>query len=375
MNINRNHEDWERIEARQLAQLDSKQILTVLEDRLSWKKRLSQRPVTYSRNVFIPVTNVCRNYCDYCGFVSRSNTQAFLLQPDEVIQLLTEAATAGSKEALFTLGEMPELGSPWITASLREWGFSNIVDYIRLLAEQALELGIFPHTNAGLLQEEEIAMLRPVNASMGLMLETSSSRLCDSGGPHYLSPGKDPVLRLKMIEAAGRQRIPFTTGILIGIGETVIERADALWSIRALAEKYGHIQEVIVQNFRRHHNSPMADSPEPELDELIATVALTRLILGPEANIQVPPNLNPEALVCLLSAGANDFGGISTVTKDFINPDHQWPSVSTLSEAAGKAGTCLKERLPVYPEFFGLLPEKMTAIVVDCVDKDGFVKE
>jgi 7,8-didemethyl-8-hydroxy-5-deazariboflavin synthase CofG subunit len=368
----------EKEEVRQWAQLSSESILELLEDRLSWQERLSAKPVTFSRNVFIPVTNLCRNNCAYCGFVSREENQAYLLCPDEVMEILSKASASGTTEALFALGERPERVSPWVHVSLEKWGYSGIVDYLRDLGEKALSLGLFPHTNAGVLNQEEIRILRTVNVSMGLMLESSSFRLCDIDGPHYYSPGKNPYLRRRMLEDAGRLSLPFSTGILIGIGETVMERVTSLWDIRILTERYGHIQEVIIQNFRRHPLSPMKDAPEPDSDALISTVALARLILGPEANIQVAPNLNSHEIVNLLEAGANDLGGVSSMTEDYINPEYPWPNVSILRKAAQEAGTCLKERLAIYPEFIGregFIDRTLLPLVLDRVDKNGFVKE
>lgn len=339
---------------------------------------MAVRPVTYSTNVFVPVTNVCRNRCTYCGFVARIEQEQALLAPYEVNEILDRAVVSGCKEALFTLGEEADLASTQIAAQLKKWGYGNMVAYLRDLGEKALAKGLFPHTNAGILSADGIASLRHVNASMGLMLESSSLRLCQPGGPHHHCPGKVPHIRIKMIQDAGLLKVPFTTGILIGIGETRLERADTLWDIRVLMGKYGHIQEVIVQNFRSHSGTPMVGAKEPGPEELLHMIALARLILGQEANIQVAPNLVPTEMVNLLYAGANDFGGISPVTRDYINPEYPWPNLDALELASRQSGSKLRERLPIYPEFInreGVLTARIFSLVREVVGDDGYVKE
>ncbi|MFZ8957688.1 MAG: 7,8-didemethyl-8-hydroxy-5-deazariboflavin synthase CofG, partial [Pseudohongiellaceae bacterium] len=277
--------------------------------------------ITYSRKVFVPLTQLCRDVCHYCTFAQtpRHLNQAFM-SPEEVLTLCQAGAEVGCQEALFTLGEKPELRYRAAREALADLGFDNTLEYVRTVAEQVLtETGLLPHINAGNMTAREIDMLKSVSASMGIMLESASPRLCQRGMPHYGSPDKDPELRLQTLELAGQAGVPFTTGILIGIGETRLERIESLLAIRRLHEQYGHIQEVIVQNFRAKPHTKMARAPEPDLEELIWTLAVTRLIFGPQMNIQAPPNLSPGVLPQLISGGINDWGGVSPVTPDFVN--------------------------------------------------------
>ena len=309
--------------------------------------------VTYSRKVFIPLTELCRDVCHYCTFAKTPKRvgQAYL-SLDKVRAIAEAGKTAGCREALFTLGDKPELRFAEAAAELAAMGYATTLDYLREAAAMVLnETGLLPHLNPGLMDDADYAALRPVSASMGLMLETASDRLSEKGGPHFGSPDKLPSARIAAIEAAGRARIPFTTGLLIGIGETRRERIDALVVIRDLHARYGHIQEVIIQNFRAKHDTKMADHRELPLDEHLWTIAAARLILGPAMSIQAPPNLQPDAFDALIRAGVNDWGGVSPVTPDHVNPEAPWPQLEALAAATAQAGRVLRERLAIGPKF------------------------
>ena len=310
------------------------------------------RRVTFSPKVFLPLTNLCRNRCDYCSF-RRSPGQAgeWTMTPAEVLASLTGARAQGCVEALFCLGDKPEGAFSAYRRTLAGFGHSSTVEYLHRAGLDALELGLLPHTNAGVLESDEMARLKEVNVSLGLMLENVSPRLCAPGMPHHRAPDKRPERRLAMLEEAGALRIPFTTGILLGIGETRRERVESLLAIRASHRRHGHIQEVIVQNFRARPDIPMATAPEPEDLEVAHSVALARLILDDEVGVQAPPNLNPGATALLLSAGLNDWGGISPVTPDYINPRHPWPHLDALAAECARLGYTLRPRLPVYDRY------------------------
>lgn len=311
----------------------------------AWGKTL-----TFSPKVFLPVTNLCRNRCDYCSFRrSPGDPGEWTMSPAEIRSWLRRAREQGCVEALFCLGDTPETGFREYRALLRSWGHERTVGYLRWAAEEALRAGLLPHTNAGILSREDMVALRPVNVSLGLMLENVSERLCERGMPHHRAPDKRPARRTQMIREAGELRIPFTSGLLIGIGETVEERIDTILTIRRLHRQYGHIGEVIVQNFRAHPDTPMGLAAEPTAEALAATVALARLILDDEVSVQAPPNLNPASIGSLVDAGINDFGGISPVSPDYINPRHPWPYLEGLRRACDAKGFRLEPRLPVYP--------------------------
>jgi len=308
--------------------------------------------ITYSPKVFVPVTNLCRNRCAYCAFrKDPDDPDARTMGRDEIRDSLRRGRALGCTEALFCLGDKPERVNPGYREELAALGHSSTVDYVREACKIALEEGLLPHTNMGVLTRREMARLRPVNASLGLMLESISVRLCSTGMPHYYSPDKHPVVRLRMIEEAGELAIPFTTGILVGIGERRSERIDGLLAIREVHERYGHIQEVIIQNFRAKSDTPMAGAFEPDSFEMARTIAVARLILGPEANIQAPPNLSPGDHLLFLEAGINDWGGISPLTQDFVNPEAAWPDLDRLGRTCSASGFTLEPRLCVYPEF------------------------
>lgn len=309
--------------------------------------------VTYSRKVFIPLTQLCRDVCHYCTFAQTPKHIPEAYMPiDEVIATCKAGAALGCQEALFTLGEKPELRYRAARESLAALGFKTTIDYVIEVARRVLvETGLLPHINAGNLTRDEMLALRDVSASMGIMLESASSRLCEKGMPHYGSPDKDPITRLATLDLAGELRVPFTSGILIGIGETRLERIESLLALRASHRRYGHLQEVIVQNFRAKPYTKMALAPEPDLEELVWTIAVARLIFGAEMSIQAPPNLSPGVLEQLVAAGINDWGGVSPLTPDHVNPEAPWPHLAQLTRDTGSAGKYLDQRLTLYPRY------------------------
>ena len=309
--------------------------------------------ITYSRKVFIPLTHLCRDVCHYCTF---AKTPKRISKPfmsiEEVLNLCHEGAQLGCQEALLTLGEKPELRYRAARETLADMGYTTTIEYVTAVASRILEeTGLLPHINAGTLSAKEITELRKVSASMGIMLESASLRLGEKGMPHYGSPDKDPAVRIETMKLAGDARVPFTTGILIGIGETRLERIESLLEIRKLHERHGHIQEVIIQNFRAKPDTKMSQAPEPGLDELLWTIAVARLIFGPQMNIQAPPNLSPGALPRLVQAGINDWGGVSPLTPDHVNPEAPWPHLDKLAIETEAAGKFLEQRLTVYPTY------------------------
>jgi FO synthase len=309
------------------------------------------RLISYSRKVFIPLTKLCRDVCHYCTFAERPRGSAYL-SPDEVLAIARAGAAAGCTEALFTLGDKPELRYQAARDGLATLGHSSTIGYLRAMCELVLrETGLLPHANPGIMSRDEVASLRAVTASQGIMLESSSARLCEPGGVHHGSPDKRPAVRIETIRIAGELRVPFTTGILIGIGETRAERLESLRTIGDLHAAYGHIQEVIIQNFRAKPGTKRANSVEPDLDDLLWTIAAARLILGAEMNIQAPPNLSPGVYEQLIGAGLNDWGGISPVTPDYVNPEAPWPAIAQLAQRTADAGKLLVNRLAVYPSY------------------------
>jgi len=310
--------------------------------------------ITYSKKVFIPLTRLCRDRCAYCTFATvPGRLDSPFLSPDEVLDIARRGAELGCKEALFTLGDQPE--ARWRQA--REWldahGYDDTLSYVRAMAIRVLEeTGLLPHLNPGVLSWQDFQRLKPVAPSMGMMLETTSERLFTTkGAPHFGSPDKDPKLRLRVLEDAGRSGVPFTTGILIGIGETLAERADSIFAIRRIAREYSGIQEVIVQNFRAKPDTKMRDVPDAELEDLAATIAVSRLVLGPKARIQAPPNLVGDQYRLILDAGIDDWGGVSPLTPDHVNPERPWPQIDELAARTADAGFTLRERLTIYPPY------------------------
>jgi FO synthase len=337
------------------------------------------RRMTFSAKVFVPLTNLCRDYCGYCTFRrDPGEPGALTMTPEQVLALTRAGERLGAKEALFSLGDRPEAIFPEYREFLNHMGHVTTLGYLRQVCELVTkETGLLPHANPGLMGERDLSALREVNVSMGIMLETLSERLLGPSLAHDRAPDKVPSRRLRTIGLAGKLAIPFTTGILIGIGETHAERVHALMAIRELHERYGHIQEVIVQNFRRKPGIPMRDHAEPPMDDLLRTAAVARLLLGPDMNIQVPPNLSDTDFARLPEAGINDWGGVSPLTPDHINPERPWPGLAALRRATEGAGLELRERLAVYPEYAGrpeFLDEGLRPKVKRLVDDHGLVR-
>jgi FO synthase len=335
--------------------------------------------MTFSAKVFVPLTNLCRDYCGYCTFRrDPGDPGALTMTPDQVVALARAGERLGAKEALFSLGDRPEALFPEYRQFLRRMGHRTTLDYLRAVSALVVsETNLLPHANPGVMGERDLSSLREVNVSMGIMLETTSERLLGPGLAHDRAPDKVPARRLRTIALAGKLSIPFTTGVLIGIGETLAERVEALLAIRDLHERYGHIQEVIVQNFRRKPGIPMRDHPEPAMDDLLRTAAVARLLLGPDMNIQVPPNLSDADFGRLPDAGINDWGGVSPLTPDHINPERPWPGLAALRRATERAGLELRERLAVYPEYAArseFVHEALRPRVRGLVDGDGLVR-
>jgi FO synthase len=342
---------------------------------IGWSTRVS-----YSRKVFVPLTQLCRDVCHYCTFAQTpSHLHKPYLEPDDVLRIARQGAALGCKEVLFTLGDSPELRYARAREGLARLGFATTLDYLEHVAARVLnETGLLPHLNPGLMDAQRLARLKRVAPSMGIMLESASDRLCERGGPHYGSPDKLPAKRLETLRLAGEARIPMTSGILIGIGETRRERIDALLALRELSDRYGHVQEIIVQNFRAKPGTKMRDAPEPSTDELCWTIAVARVLFGPHMSIQAPPNLYGGDLPELIAAGINDWGGVSPLTPDHVNPEAPWPHLDKLTADTNRAGCDLVERLTVYPRYIQgrhdwLAPE-LHAPVVRLCDGAGWAR-
>jgi len=338
------------------------------------------RVVTFSPKIFVPLTNLCRDFCGYCTFrKAPGEPGAKTMTLDEVLSVVRQGKLLGCTEVLFSLGDKPEAIYPEMKEFLRQRGVQRTLDYLYEACRAVLEeMELLPHSNPGVMGKADLQRLKEVNASLGLMLESTSERLLLPGSAHDDAPDKKPALRLRTIEEAGRQQIPFTTGILIGIGETWEERVDSLFAIRERHERYGHIQEVIVQNFRAKPDIPMRLHPDATRDDMLKTIALARLILGGEMNIQAPPNLTPDGYELYLEAGINDWGGVSPLTPDFINPEAPWPALELLRQKSAQAGFKLKARLPIYPEFIHqgdkFLPPSLIPYVEQICGDDGLVR-
>jgi FO synthase subunit 1 len=340
----------------QCSEEDLPQLLTAAR---AAKERFKPGIITYSRKVFIPLTNLCRDYCGYCTFRrDPGEPGVHTMTPDEVLALCHAGENLGCTEALFSLGDKPELLFPEMRDTLRHLGYKSTLHYLEAMCELVLrETSLLPHPNPGLLSAEWVSRLAAVCPSMGLMLESMDESLLRSGAAHDNAPDKVPAKRLRTIENAGKQNVPFTTGLLIGIGENLEDRVDTLLAIRELHERYGHIQEVIVQNFRVKPNIPMAHWPEPSHGDMLRTLAVARLLL-PNTNIQAPPNLSAPYYDDLMDAGINDWGGISPLTPDFINPERPWPHIEQLRLRSEAKGLELRQRLPIYPEFLPMVVSK-----------------
>tara|TARA_B100000614_G_scaffold365_1_gene369 strand:+ start:545 stop:1660 length:1116 start_codon:yes stop_codon:yes gene_type:complete len=336
--------------------------------------------VTYSRKVFVPLTNMCRDTCGYCTFVKHpSDPDARIMTPEQVLKVAKKGIENGCKELLFSLGEKPELRYEQAKKSLAKLGYESMTQYLADMCALVLkETNLLPHVNAGTLSDDEIDLLKPVSASMGMMLETVSRRLVRKGMPHHGCPDKTPLQRLRTLERAGVKNVPFTTGLLIGIGETWEERIEALNAINASHRRHRHIQEVIIQNFQRKPDIAMAQHPEPNLEDMLRTIAAARIILEPEISLQAPPNLHRRH-ISYLEAGINDWGGISPVTIDFINPQHEWPEILRLNESCSSVGFKLLERLTVYPRFINkrseYLDPGLRERILVMARHDGFAHE
>lgn len=316
-------------------------------------------PITYSRKVFIPITHLCRDRCHYCTFVTvpgklRAQGKGMYMEPWEIVEVARQGAELGCKEALFTLGDRPEERWPEARQWLDERGYDSTLDYIRAMAIRVLEeTGLLPHLNPGVMSAQELARLKPVSPSMGMMLETTSTRLfTEPGQAHYGSPDKDPAVRLRALHDAGQLSVPFTTGILVGIGETIVERAESIMAIHQVHKAFGHVQEVIVQNFLAKQDTAMRHSPDAGMEEFRAAIAVTRLVMGPEMRIQAPPNLvSLEECRALLGAGIDDWGGVSPLTPDHVNPERPWPNLDTLARITADCGYVLTERITAHPRY------------------------
>ncbi len=336
--------------------------------------------ISYSRKIFIPLTQLCRNVCHYCTFAQTPKKigQPYML-PEQILKVAHEGAAAGCHEALFTLGDKPELRYETARKALAELGYASTMDYVLAMAKLVFdETGLLPHLNPGVMNEAELRASREVSVSQGMMLESVSKRLCEKGGPHYGSPDKLPEVRLETLALAGQLNIPYTSGILIGIGETRLERIESLLALRDLHQQYGHIQEIIIQNFCAKKGTLMAAVPDAPLDELLWTIAVARIIFGGAMNLQTPPNLNEGVLAQLIDAGINDWGGVSPVTPDFVNPEKPWPGLENLAQLTATSNKLLVERLPVYPRFAHdskrwQVPAMATALIKR-MDSDGYAR-
>ncbi|MDQ3894242.1 MAG: 7,8-didemethyl-8-hydroxy-5-deazariboflavin synthase CofG, partial [Actinomycetota bacterium] len=345
----------ERLEAEEALALVDAPVEAVCDAAREVRERGKGLLVTYSPKVFIPLTTLCRDVCHYCTFARppRRGERAYMRE-EEVLRLAWAGAAAGCHEALFTLGDKPELRYRAAREELAALGCETTLEYLARAAKLVLdETGLLPHLNPGVMTRDDLVELRAASASMGIMLESASTRLSARGGPHFGSPDKLPAWRLATIELAGELAIPFTSGILIGIGETRAERIEALLALRGAGERHGHVQEVIIQNFRAKPGTRMARHPEPDLEDLLWTAAVARLVLGAGWNVQAPPNLSYSEFPRLLDAGINDWGGISPVTIDHVNPEAPWPELELLERATRERGLALAPRLPIYPEYVG----------------------
>lgn len=330
--------------------------------------------VTYSRKIFFNLVNLCRDTCSYCTYKAEPNQSKLSMMTRHDVENL---ATIGKKykctEALFVTGERPEQRYQEARAWLKENGFRSTVEYLVHASEVALNVGMFPHTNAGNLTKSEMSELKKTNVSLGLMLENASQRLTNKDMPHEFAPSKNPKARIRVLENAGQLSIPMTTGLLIGIGESPFELIDSIYAIKEIHKKYGNIQEIILQNFQPKYDTKMCDLSAPEEKYFKALVALTRIIM-PEMNIQIPPNLSPNSYSRFLSVGINDWGGISPVTLDYVNPEHSWPAIETVKRNCADAGFELRARFPVYPEFFSMVSPDLRSKMLEITDSDGLVK-
>jgi 7,8-didemethyl-8-hydroxy-5-deazariboflavin synthase CofG subunit len=362
-----------RNEALLLSGAQGEEFYALLAAAAELRDRCKGKVVTFSPKIFVPLTNLCRDFCGYCTFRKAPDEPgAKNMTIAEVLRVVRQGKVLGCTEVLFSLGDKPEAIYPQMRDFLAREGYQRTLSYLYEACRAVLEeTELLPHSNPGVMGRADLRLLKEVNVSVGLMLENSSERLLLAGGPHFNAPDKKPSVRLRTMEEAGKLRIPFTTGILIGIGETWKERIDSLFAIRELHQHYGHIQEVIVQNFRAKPDIPMRDHPNASYDDMLKTIALARLIFGGVMNIQAPPNLTPEKYELYLNAGINDWGGVSPLTPDFINPEAPWPALQTLKQKSAEAGFDLKARLPIYPEFIAQAEKFLPASLLSYVDRLG----
>ncbi len=347
-----------------------------LADRI--KKDKKGNIVTYSRKVFIPLTNLCRDTCSYCTYKREPNDpRAVMMKPEQVLEVAERGKKVRCTEALFMTGERPEQKYDEARQWLKSLGYSSTTEYVIHMSELVLKkTGLLPHTNPGNMTTEEMLALKQSNPSLGMMLENVSERLCGEDMPHEFAPSKNPKVRLKTIENAGKLKIPFTTGLLVGMGETPYELVDSLFAIKVLHARYGHIQEVIIQNFSPKPDTQMSLAPTPTLNYMLKAVAVARIIM-PDMNIQVPPNLNPNNYGKYLDAGINDWGGISPVTIDHVNPEFAWPRIDDVKSATERKGFVFRARLPVYPEYIreDFLTDNVMEHIRAIAGEQGLVKE
>ncbi len=365
----------DRDEALYLVSIEKDEIPYLLQTASKLRDSGKGSILTYSKNVFVPVTQICRNHCGYCTFKYEPGEGPLFMSPEEVVDLAKKGAELGCTELLFVTGDKPELKYPVYKEALQKLGYDTTADYLIALGEAGLKENIFPHTNLGLATSEELLAFRESNPSMGLMLENISPRLLQKGEAHYRCPDKVPKQRMKTMELAGEHRIPWTSGILVGIGETWEERIDSLLALRDLGDNYGHLQEIIIQNFSPKPGIMMEKYPPPSFVEMLKLVAISRLVFGEDMNLQIPPNLNPETYPLFIHAGINDLGGVSPVTIDYVNPEAPWPKLEIMQDMVQDLGFILRERLPVYPEFIDneFIDENVLERVENFVDKDGYV--
>ena len=339
------------------------------------RKKFKNETVTFSKKAFFNIVNLCKDTCSYCTYKAEpGDVKLSLMSKKQISELLQLAKKYKCVEALFVTGEQPEQKYPEAREWLKKNGFKSTTEYLIHSSELALELGLFPHTNAGNLNFDEMKELKKTNVSMGIMLENVSERLTERGMPHYLAASKRPKTRLAILENSGKLKIPMTTGILVGIGETIEEVIDSIFAIKQLHQKYGNIQEVILQNFQPKQDTIMKNTPSTDENYFKTIVALSRVIM-PEMNIQIPPNLSPKSYQSFLSIGINDWGGISPLTPDFVNPEFSWPEISKVDEYSKNAGFDLKCRFPIYPEFFSFISKELRDKISVIENKEGFVKE
>jgi 7,8-didemethyl-8-hydroxy-5-deazariboflavin synthase CofG subunit len=369
-----------RAEALALADAEGDEFESLLAVAAALRDRCKGKVVTFSPKIFVPLTNLCRDFCGYCTFRKAPDEPgAKTMTLDEVLRVVRRGKALGCTEVLFSLGDKPEAIYPEMKEFLARGGYQRTLSYLYEACRIVLEeTELLPHSNPGVMGRADLRQLKEVNVSMGLMLENISDRLLLASGPHSNAPDKRPALRLRTMEEAGKLSIPFTSGILIGIGETWEERVDSLFAIRDLHERYDHVQEIIVQNFRAKPDIPMYNHPNASYDDMLKTIALARLIFGEAMNIQAPPNLTPEKYELYLNAGINDWGGVSPLTPDFINPEAPWPALQTLKQKSAEAGFNLKARLPIYPDFIARADKFLPAMLLPYVERqcgaDGLVK-